>query len=474
MTPALGPRAGLDAALLRKILSEALARGGDYADIYVEHEESASLSLDESKIKNAASGVSLGAGVRVCDGDRTGYAYSADLTPERLLRAARVAANIASGPAHASTAALRPAAAARDLYPLLEPESSLQLAAQAQLLTSADEHARAADPRVLQVFASFAASVKQILIATSDGLLVEDSQPLARLSIAVLARDAHGRIEKGAAGGGGRWPLARFAEQDLARRYAADAVRQAILLLDAVDAPAGETTVVLGPGWPGILLHEAVGHGLEADFHRKGVSAFTGRLGQTVASPLCTVIDDGTIAGRRGSLHVDDEGVPTRSNVLIEKGVLTGFLHDRVSSRGLKSSPTGNGRRESYRHPPLPRMTNTFMLAGESDPEEILRSVHHGLYCATFGGGQVDIVSGNFVFSATESYLIENGRLTRPVRGATLIGNGPEALLHVSMAGSDLRLDEGVGTCGRDGQSVPVGVGIPTLKLDRMTVGGTR
>lgn len=474
MTPALGLRAGLDSVLLGQVLSEALARGGDYADVYVEHEESASLSLDDSRIKSATSGVSLGVGVRVCDGDRTGYAYSADLTPERLMRAARVAANIASGPAGVEAAPLRAAAGGREFYPLLEPESSLRLAEQARLLTAADEHARAADGRVFQVMASFAASVKQILIATSEGLMVEDSQPLARLNVAALVRNEAGRVERGSAGGGGRWPLARFSEEDLARRYAGEAVRQATLLLEAVEAPAGESTVVLGPGWPGILLHEAVGHGLEADFHRKGVSAFTGRVGQKVASPLCTVIDDGTIAGRRGTLHVDDEGVETRRNVLIDRGVLAGFLHDRVSGRGLRSQATGNGRRESYRHRPLPRMTNTFLLAGESDPEEILRSVPRGLYCANFGGGQVDIVSGNFVFSATESYLIEGGRLTRPVRGATLIGNGPEALLQVSMVGKDLRLDEGVGTCGKDGQSVPVGVGIPTLKLERMTVGGTR
>jgi TldD protein len=312
-----------------------------------------------------------------------------------------------------------------------------------------------------------------VMVATSAGVLSFDRQPLARMGVAALARQNGSAPQRGYAGGGGRVELSFFLEEKTPEHFAREAARQAIVQLDAVDAPAGETTVVLGPGWPGILLHEAVGHGLEADFNRKKVSAFSGRIGQQVASPLCTVIDDGTIRNRRGSLNVDDEGNPTQRNVLIEKGVLRGYLQDALSSRILGASPTGNGRRESYEYIPMPRMTNTFMLAGESDPAEIVRSVPKGIYCANFGGGQVDITSGNFVFAASESYLIEDGKLTRPVRNATLIGNGPEALRYVSMVGNDLQLDEGIGICGKEGQSVPVGVGIPTLKIDRMTVGGT-
>jgi len=296
---------------------------------------------------------------------------------------------------------------------------------------------------------------------------------MARMGVMVLARQGDGTPQHGYSGGGGRVTLDFFLNEKTPEHFAREAARQAIVQLDAVDAPAGEMTVVLGPGWPGILLHEAVGHGLEADFNRKGTSAFSGRIGQQVASPLCTVIDDGTIGNRRGSLNVDDEGMPTQQNLLIENGVLRGYLQDKLSSRLMRTTSTGSGRRESYQHIPMPRMTNTYMLAGESDPEEIIRSVPKGLYCTTFGGGQVDITSGNFVFSATESYLIENGKLTRPVRGASLIGNGPEALKYVSMVGNDLQLDEGIGVCGKEGQSVPVGVGIPTVKIDRMTVGGT-
>jgi len=311
------------------------------------------------------------------------------------------------------------------------------------------------------------------MIATSAGVLSFDRQPMARLSISALARQGGSAPQRGYAGGGGRVELSFFLQEKPPEHFAREAARQAIVQLEAVDAPAGETTVVLGPGWPGILLHEAVGHGLEADFNRKKVSAFSDRIGQQVASPLCTVIDDGTMRNRRGSLNVDDEGNTTQRNVLIEGGVLRGYLQDQLSSRILGETPTGNGRRESYEHIPMPRMTNTFMLAGESDPSEIVRSVAKGIYCANFGGGQVDITSGNFVFSASESYLIEDGRLTRPVRNATLIGNGPEALTHVSMVGNDLQLDEGIGICGKEGQSVPVGVGIPTIRIDRMTVGGT-
>jgi TldD protein len=409
----------------------------------------------------------------VITGERTGYAYTDNLAPERILRAAKTAACIASGPAQVIKTGLMEGVR-RDLYPVDIPASERSLAERVALLRRADEAARAADPRVFQVQASYADSLRHVLVATSDGRLTWDRQPMARLNVSALARNPGGQPEEGYAGGGGRVGLDHFLESKPPEHFAREAVRQALVQLDAVEAPAGETTVVLGPGWPGILLHEAVGHGLEADFNRRGTSAFTGRVGQQVASPLCTVVDDGAIAHRRGSLNVDDEGFPTRQNVLIENGVLRGYLQDRLSSHLMNSEPTGNGRRESYQHIPMPRMTNTYMLAGESDPEEIIRSVSKGVYCANFGGGQVDITNGNFVFSATESYLIEDGRLTRPVRGATLIGNGPEALKHVSMVGRDLKLDEGIGICGKDGQSVPVGVGIPTVKIDRMTVGGTR
>ncbi|HMC57977.1 MAG TPA: metallopeptidase TldD-related protein, partial [Candidatus Solibacter sp.] len=337
----------------------------------------------------------------------------------------------------------------------------------------ADRAARAYDPRIFQVQAVYADNLRYVLVATSDGVLSMDRQPLARMSVFALARKDGGAPQRGHAGGGGRVELDFFLHEKTPEHFAAEAAREAVAMLDAVDAPAGEMTVVLGPGWPGILLHEAVGHGLEADFNRKGVSAFSGRMGQKVASELCTVIDDGTINSRRGSLNVDDEGNTTQRNVLIENGVLRGYLQDKLSSTLMHQEATGSGRRESYAHIPMPRMTNTFMMAGESDPEEIIRSVPKGLYCVNFGGGQVDITSGNFVFSASESYFIEDGKLTRPVRNATLIGNGPETLKYVSMVGNDLRLDEGIGVCGKEGQSVPVGVGIPTLKIDRMTVGGT-
>jgi len=410
--------------------------------------------------------------VRVISGERTGYAYSDDLSPEKIRKAARVAACIASGPSKLVKTGLEQVRG-RDLYPLVTAPNEATLAERVELVKRADRAARAADRRVFQVQASYADSLCQVLIATSDGVLSTDRQPLARLGVSVLAREGSGVPQRGYSGGGGRVGLEFFEAQHSPEHFASEAVRQAIVQLDAVSAPAGEMTVVLGPGWPGVLLHEAVGHGLEADFNRKKVSAFSDRIGQRVASPLCTVVDDGTIRNRRGSLNVDDEGAPTQENVLIEKGVLRGYLYDKLSSRLLGSRTTGSGRRESYQHIPMPRMTNTFMLAGDSDPAEIIRSTPRGLYCANFGGGQVDITSGNFVFSASESYLIEDGHITRPVRGATLIGNGPEALKYVSMVGNDLKLDEGIGICGKEGQSVPVGVGIPTVKIDRMTVGGT-
>jgi TldD protein len=462
---------GITQADLEGYIGEALSAGGDYADLYFEYMVTSSIGIDESIIKSATQGVSSGVGVRVIAGERTGYAYTDNLSPERIRKAARTAAQIAAGPSQVEKAGLDEVGH-RNLYPVVISPNDVSLAERVALLHRADEAARAADHRVFQVQASYADALRHVLVATSDGRLSIDSQPMVRLNVNALARKDGGPPHSGYAGGGGRIGL-EFFQEKTPELFAREAVRQAIVQLDSVEAPAGETTVVLGPGWPGILLHEAVGHGLEADFNRKGVSAFSGRIGQQVASPLCTVVDDGTIRSRRGSLNVDDEGHETQQNVLIEHGVLRGYLQDKLSSRIMGSKPTGNGRRESYQCFPMPRMTNTFMLAGESDPDEIVRSVKKGLYCANFGGGQVDITNGNFVFSASESYLIEDGKITRPVRGATLIGNGPEALKYVSMVGNDLKLDEGIGICGKEGQSIPVGVGIPTVKIDRMTVGGT-
>lgn len=467
-----GQKFGLTEANLESYLSEALSAGGEYADLYFEYLATSSISIDESIVKSAVQGVSLGVGIRVISGERTGYAYSDDLSPDKIRKAARVAACIANGPSKVDKAGFQDANR-RNLYPVVTAPTETSLAERVELVKRADRAARAFDARVFQVQASYLDNLRQVMVVTSDGTLNHDRQPLARLGVAVLARESNGVPQRGYAGGGGRVSLEHFLTEKTPEQFAEDAARQAIVQLNAVPAPAGEMTVVLGPGWPGILLHEAVGHGLEADFNRKGVSAFSNRVGQLVASPLCTVVDDGTIRNRRGSLNVDDEGVPTQKNVLIEKGVLKGYLSDKLSSRLLHTGVTGNGRRENYQHIPMPRMTNTFMVAGESDPAEIIRSVPRGLYCANFGGGQVDITSGNFVFSASESYLIEDGHITRPVRGATLIGNGPEALKYVSMVGSDLKLDEGIGICGKEGQSVPVGVGIPTIKVDKMTVGGT-
>jgi TldD protein len=457
---------------LENHLAKALSAGGDYADLYFEYLLTSSIGLDESMVKSATEGVSVGVGVRVISGERTGYAYSGDLSPEKIRKAARVAAHIAAGPGRVDKVSLNEGPA-HNLYAVPVAPTETAFAERVELVKRADRAARAFDSRIFQVQASYADNLREVMVATSGGVLTLDRQPLTRMSVSALARIDGGEPQRGHSGGGGRVELDFFLLEKTPEYFAREAAREAVAMLDSVPAPAGEMTVVLGPGWPGILLHEAVGHGLEADFNRKGVSAFSGRMGQRVASELCTVIDDGTISRRRGSLNVDDEGHPTRRNVLIENGVLTGYLQDELSSRLMKSASTGSGRRESYAHVPMPRMTNTFMLAGQSDPADIIRSVPKGLYCANFGGGQVDITSGNFVFSASESYLIEDGKLTRPVRNATLIGNGPEALKYVSMVGNDLQLDEGIGICGKEGQSVPVGVGIPTLKIDKMTVGGT-
>ncbi|OGK86327.1 MAG: metalloprotease TldD [Candidatus Rokubacteria bacterium GWC2_70_24] len=466
-------RFGLTPSAMERLLGSSLAGRVDHADLYLEYRVSEALVLEEGAVKKASRHLSQGAGVRAQSGERTGYAHTDEISLPNLEEAARQARAIAE---HARTSAVVPIDRGRqphDLYSLAEPPLAADLGRKLELLRSVDAAARAWDPRVRQVIASLGSEEVVVLIATPSGLTVGDVRPLTRLNVTVIAEDG-GRREIGSHGGGGRVPLDFFLEAERWRRFATEAARQAVLNLAAVDAPAGTLTVVLGPGWPGILLHEAVGHGLEGDFNRKGTSAFSGRLGQKVASELVTVVDDGTLANRRGSLNVDDEGTATGRNVLIENGILRGYLQDLLNARLMGMEPTGNGRRESFAHPPMPRMTNTFMLAGQDDPEEIIRSVPRGLYAVNFGGGQVDITSGKFVFSASEAYLIEDGRVTAPVKGATLIGNGPEALTRISRVGNDLQLDEGVGTCGKDGQSVPVGVGLPTIRIDGMTVGGTQ
>jgi TldD protein len=422
-------------------------------------------------VKSASQGSSAGCGIRVVSGERTGYAYTDNLSPERLLKAARTAAIIASGPAKQPVQGFTEAAA-RDLYPVPLGGYDLDLAARLELILRVDRAARAFDPRIVQVHASYFEEMRRIMIAASDGAFATDTQPLCRLNAGVIAKEG-ALTTRGSAGGGGRAGLEQFTGSKSPEHLAREAARGAVLQLSAVAAPAGEMQVVLGPGWPGVLLHEAVGHGLEADFNRKKTSAFAGLIGQPVASSKVTVVDNGTMEGRRGSLNVDDEGSATQETVLIENGILKGYLSDKLSSRLMGIANTGSGRRENYQSIPMPRMTNTYMLAGDDSPEDIVRSVKHGLYAVNFGGGSVDITNGKFVFSASEAYLIEDGKVTAPVRGATLIGNGPEALKYVSMVGNDLKLDEGVGTCGKEGQSVPVGVGMPTIKLDRMTVGGT-
>src|SRR5580658_5206820 len=463
---------GLTEHDLERYLSAALSAGGDYADLYFEYLSSTSLMVDESMVKSASQGISVGCGVRVMAGERTGYAYTDDLSSDRILHAARTAALIASGPAQQPIVGLTDKPA-HNLYPVPLPSVETDVLAKVDLVQRADKAARAYDPRIHEVRASYADELRHILVIGSDGSFAEDAQPLSRMSVFCIAKSVASGSARGSAGGGGRVGLEYFQGEASPEHFAKEAARQAIIQLDAREAPAGEMEVVLGPGWPGILLHEAIGHGLEADFNRKKTSAFSGLLNQRVASDKCTVVDNGTIQGRRGSLNVDDEGNPTTNTVLIEKGILKGYLSDKLSSRLMKIPNTGSGRRESYQHIPMPRMTNTYMLAGQDAPEDIIKSVKYGVYAVNFGGGQVDITNGKFVFSASEAYLIENGQITSPLKNATLIGNGPDVLTKVSMVGSDLKLDEGVGTCGKDGQSVPVGVGIPTLKVDRLTVGGT-
>ncbi len=462
---------GVSERLMERCLGEALSAGGEYADLYFESVTSTSLGIDEGLVKTASQGISVGCGIRVLSGERTGFAYTDDLSPERLLKAARTAALIASGPARelsqGFTTTETPA-----LYPVAGATSDAAISEKLKLIERADRAARAYDSRITQVRAGFNDELRRILIAASDGTFASDTQPLARLNVFVIAKDG-ANLARGTSGGGGRVALDFFEGTKSPEHFAREAARTAMLQLGAVDAPAGEMEVVLGPGWPGVLLHEAVGHGLEADFNRKKTSAFAGLIGKQVASSKVTVVDNGTMPGRRGSLNVDDEGTPTQENVLIENGILKGYLTDKMSARLMGTQSTGSGRRESYQAITMPRMTNTYMLNGDDMPEDIIKSVKRGLYAVNFGGGQVDITNGKFVFSASEAYLIEDGVVTRPVKGATLVGNGPEALKYVSMVGNDLALDEGIGTCGKAGQSVPVGVGMPTVKLDRMTVGGT-
>jgi TldD protein len=466
-------RFGLTFQDIEKLLGIALERGGDYADLYFEYRISNSVNIEEQIIKSATKSVSQGVGVRVITGDKTGYAYTDEIAFETIRRAAETASHISRNAPNRQPAEVNATPNARNLYPVASPLSSVELARKIELIRQGDRVARDFDGRIREVQSSVADEIKYVMIATSDGRLVGDVQPLARFAVSCIADD-DGNLQVGRSGGGGRIGI-DFFESDLTPAYfAREAARQAIIQLDAIDAPAGTMEVVLGPGWPGILLHEAVGHGLEADFNRKQTSAFSGLIGERVASELCTVVDDGTIPDRRGSLNIDDEGEPTGRTVLIENGVLREFMSDYLNSGLMKSTRTGNGRRQSYKYMPLPRMTNTFMLAGKDSREDIIRSVKRGLYAVQFGGGQVDITSGEFAFSASEAYLIEDGQITVPVKGATLRGNGPESLKKVTAVGNDLELDQGVGVCGKDGQSVPVGVGLPTIKISEMTVGGTK
>jgi TldD protein len=463
----------LNTRQLEQTIGKALGKQIDYADLYFEYRTNESVSLEEGIVKKAVKSVGQGVGVRAVAEEKTGYAYSDEITVKNLEEAARTARYITADSSVGKPVPVRGAAVRPDLYPIKTPVSDISVQEKIDLLNKIDLLARHCDPRIKKVMASFASEHKVILVATSDGLIVGDVQPLSRLNVTCIAED-NGNRQVGSYGGGGRVEYSYFLENGRFEDYAKEAARQAILNLSAVDAPAGTMDVVLGPGWPGILLHEAIGHGLEGDFNRKRTSAFTDLIGRSVASELCTIVDDGTIPGRRGSLNIDDEGTATRRTVLIEKGILKGYLQDKLNAKLMGMTPTGNGRRESFMHIPMPRMTNTFMMAGESTPDDIIRSVKNGLYAVSFGGGQVDITSGKFVFSASEAYRIEDGKVTAPVKGATLIGNGPDVLKRVSMVGNDLALDAGVGTCGKDGQSVPVGVGLPTLKINGITVGGTQ
>ncbi|MBT8135664.1 MAG: metalloprotease TldD [Gammaproteobacteria bacterium] len=464
--------AGIDEAHIAAALGNIHGHAVDAADMYFQVSRHESWSLENSIVRDAAYSIEQGVGVRAISGEKTGFAYSDEIVLPALTNAAEAARAIARQGSSGGVQAWR-ASRGRDLYQPLDPLASVDDSEKVALLERVDRETRALDPRVREVMVSMAGVHDTILVAASDGTLSGDVRPLVRFNVSVIVEGEGGRREQGYAGGGGRFGYQYFYEDDCVMDYAREALRQALLNLEATAAPAGTMTVVLGPGWPGVLLHEAIGHGLEGDFNRKGTSAFSGRMGERVASELCTVVDDGTIADRRGSLNIDDEGTPSQCTTLIENGILRTYMQDKMNARLMGMEPTGNGRRESFAHLPMPRMTNTYMLAGPHDPDEIIESVDKGLYAVNFGGGQVDITSGKFVFSASEAYLIEDGEITAPVKGATLIGSGPDVLTRVSMVGDDLELDQGVGVCGKEGQSVPVGVGQPTLRVDGLTVGGT-
>jgi TldD protein len=452
----------------------------DYSDLYFQMSRHESWLLEDGLIKDASYNIERGVGVRAISGEKTGFSYSDDIQQSALLKASGAARSIAQaiqGDERSSgTEKIWTNSEGSRAYTPAEPLDSLSEAEKIELLHNMEKHARHIEPNVAQVVASISGVYEEVLIAASDGTFATDIRPLVRLNCSILL-EKDGKRERAASGGGGRTDYHFFFELEDGQpryiNYVEDAVRQARVNLEAIDAPAGTMPVVLGPGWPGVLLHEAVGHGLEGDFNRKGTSAFSGKIGELVTSELCTIVDNGTLTNRRGSLNIDDEGVPTQNNVLVENGILKGYMQDKLNARLMGVEPTGNARRETYAYLPIPRMTNTYMLAGKSDPQEIIESVKNGIYAANFGGGQVDITSGKFVFSASEAYLIENGKITKPIKGATLIGNGPESMKQVSMVGNDMSLDGGIGVCGKDGQSLPVGVGQPTLKVDEMTVGGT-
>jgi TldD protein len=467
---------GLDETHLARALAEIRAHKVDDADLYFQYTRSEGWSLEEGIVKTGSFSIDQGVGVRAVSGEKTAFAYSDDISEASLLDAARTVRSISAAARGGRVkVATRKIASSRSLYGGEDPIASLDSTAKVQLLGKVEKLARAKDPRVAQVMAGLASEYDVVMVARADGTLAADVRPLVRLSVTVIAEQVIGgvnRREMGSAGGGGRFGLAYFDDGRI-ETYVNEAVKAALTNLDSRPAPAGEMTVVLGPGWPGILLHEAIGHGLEGDFNRKGSSAFAGRIGKRVAAKGVTVLDDGTIADRRGSLNVDDEGQTSQRNVLIEDGILRGYIQDSLNARLMGVAPTGNGRRESYAHIPMPRMTNTYMLGGDKQPDEIVASIKKGLYATNFGGGQVDITSGKFVFSASEAFWVENGKILYPVKGATIVGNGPDALTRVTMIGNDMKLDSGVGTCGKEGQSVPVGVGQPTLRIDGLTVGGT-
>ena len=464
--------AEIDEREVEKLLGRLSNGAIDFGELFFQHQRAESWTLEDEIVREGSFSVDRGVGVRAISGEKTGFAYTEEISLSALMSATDAARSIARQGQNRRVAVSHPVQAER-MYPMGDPIDSLSEEAKVALLQRVDQAARAEDPRVKEVTVRLSASHESRLVVATDGTLGADMRPLVRMDVSVIV-EHKGRRERGFAGGGGRSPLNRVADDDFAMGLASEAVRTALVNLEAEPSPAGAMTVVLGPGWPGVLLHEAVGHGLEGDFNRKGTSAFANRIGEQVASPLCTVVDDGSIHGRRGSLSLDDEGTVSQETVLIENGILRGYLQDKLNARLMNTQSTGNGRRQSYAYLPMPRMTNTFMRAGEHDPEEIIASVKKGIFAVNFGGGQVDITSGQFVFSMTEAYLIENGRVTRPVKGATLIGSGPEVMTRISMVGNDLKLDEGVGVCGKDGQSIPVGVGQPTLKIDEVTVGGTQ